>query len=40
MKKIEFKGYVFEDKGPDLDRYVRENINFDCCFYHKNSKKK
>ena len=40
MKKIEFKGYVFEDKGPDLDRDVRENINFDCCFYHKNSKKK
>ncbi|MBQ7373034.1 MAG: PcfJ domain-containing protein [Clostridia bacterium] len=40
MKKVEFEGYVFEENGPNLDKCVREDLNLDCCFYHKNSKKK
>ena len=40
MNLINFEGHIFEDLMPDLDKYIRENFNFQLCFYHKNSKKK
>lgn len=40
MSLINFEGHVFEDEMPDLDSYVRRNLNFGICFYEKNSKRK
>ena len=40
MKIINFEGHVFNDEMPDLDSFVRQNLNFGVCFYEKDSRRK
>ena len=40
MEVINFEGHVFKNEMPDLDGFIRRNLNFGVCFYEKDSKRK